>query len=190
MRDPEHELDALRDAGLLRELRPVTEVEPPFLHAGGRRLLNFSSNDYLGLSEHPEIIAASNKYLEMFGAGAGAAFVAINAIVHGLGNAVPAFQVAFLQQPVVPAPATAVQPADAGRLVVALATDSLLISGLQLQVSVEAMQATFAADAAFLVAAKRRRRIEFVKGVRPDNAGAQALRHPENLRAFVRPHAA
>jgi 8-amino-7-oxononanoate synthase len=37
------------------------------------KLLDFSSNDYLALSEHPEVIGASKKYLEMFGAGAGAA---------------------------------------------------------------------------------------------------------------------
>jgi len=36
-------------------------------------LLDFSSNDYLALTEHPAVITASRKYLEKIGAGAGAA---------------------------------------------------------------------------------------------------------------------
>ena len=62
-------------AGTLRRLAPLIR-----LGHGWVRLLDyegelqdFSSNDYLALSEHPEVIAASRKYLEMFGAGAGAA---------------------------------------------------------------------------------------------------------------------
>jgi 8-amino-7-oxononanoate synthase len=62
-------------AGTLRRLSPLIR-----LGHGWVRLLDFegelqdfSSNDYLALSEHPEVIAASRKYLEMFGAGSGAA---------------------------------------------------------------------------------------------------------------------
>jgi 8-amino-7-oxononanoate synthase len=62
-------------AGTLRRLSPLVR-----LGHGWVRLLDFegelqdfSSNDYLALSEHPEVIAASRKYLEMFGAGSGAA---------------------------------------------------------------------------------------------------------------------
>jgi len=64
-----------KKAGTLRSLSPLVR-----LGHGWVRLLDFddelqdfSSNDYLALSEHPEVIAASRKYLEMFGAGAGAA---------------------------------------------------------------------------------------------------------------------
>jgi 8-amino-7-oxononanoate synthase len=64
-----------KKTGTLRKLSPLTR-----LGHGWVRLLDFedemqdfSSNDYLALSEHPEVIAASRKYLEMFGAGAGAA---------------------------------------------------------------------------------------------------------------------
>ena len=51
------------------------------------------------------------------------------------------------------------------------------------------LQSTLATEAAFLVAAEGTRRVEFVIGVRPDDAGAQFVHHLENFTAFVRPHA-
>jgi len=62
-------------AGTLRSLAPLARLGRGWVRllASEDRLLDFSSNDYLALSEHPEVIAASRKYLEMFGAGAGAA---------------------------------------------------------------------------------------------------------------------
>ena len=62
-------------AGTLRQLSPLIRLGQGWvrlLDVEGE-LLDFSSNDYLALSEHPEVISASRKYLEMFGAGAGAA---------------------------------------------------------------------------------------------------------------------
>ena len=62
-------------AGTLRSLLPLTRVGHGWVRLldSGEKLLDFSSNDYLALSEHPEVIASSRKYLEMFGAGSGAA---------------------------------------------------------------------------------------------------------------------
>ena len=62
-------------AGTLRSLAPLTRLGRGWIRLldSEDRLLDFSSNDYLALSEHPEVIAASRKYLEMFGTGAGAA---------------------------------------------------------------------------------------------------------------------
>jgi len=65
-------LDAIRDAGLLRELRRVDSPQGPRIEIGGRTLLNFSSNDYLGLANHPALKEAAIKATEKFGAGAGA----------------------------------------------------------------------------------------------------------------------
>jgi 8-amino-7-oxononanoate synthase len=62
-------------AGTLRSLMPLTRLGRGWIRLldSEDNLLDFSSNDYLALSEHPEVIAGSKKYLEMFGAGSGAA---------------------------------------------------------------------------------------------------------------------
>lgn len=39
---------------------------------GGKTLISFSDNDYLGLSRHPEVITAAHQALDKYGAGAGA----------------------------------------------------------------------------------------------------------------------
>ena len=50
---------AARDrAQLLRRLRTIEHADGPWLETGGRRLLSFCSNDYLGLAQHPQLIAA------------------------------------------------------------------------------------------------------------------------------------
>lgn len=68
-------LNERRAAGNLRQLTPLQRIGRGRIKIVGSEdeLLDFSSNDYLALAEHPEVIAASRKYLEAFGAGAGAA---------------------------------------------------------------------------------------------------------------------
>jgi glycine C-acetyltransferase/8-amino-7-oxononanoate synthase len=64
-----------RQTGTLRTLAPLIRLGHGWVRPldSGEKLLDFSSNDYLGLAEHPEVIGAARNYLEMFGAGAGAA---------------------------------------------------------------------------------------------------------------------
>src|SRR5258706_10091748 len=65
-------LDTIREDGLLRELRRVDSAQGPRIEIGGRTLLNFSSNDYLGLANYPALKEAATKAVEKFGAGTGA----------------------------------------------------------------------------------------------------------------------
>jgi 8-amino-7-oxononanoate synthase len=62
----------LREQGLYRELRRVDTPQSPRIEIGGKTLLNFSSNDYLGLANDPALKEAAVKAIERYGAGAGA----------------------------------------------------------------------------------------------------------------------
>jgi 8-amino-7-oxononanoate synthase len=63
------ELEALGAAGLRRTLRVAEEVRGVRITLGGRSLLNFSSNDYLGLAFHPAIAAVMAEAAARWGAG-------------------------------------------------------------------------------------------------------------------------
>ena len=64
-------LDARRAADALRRRYPVAQGAGRWLVADDRQYLNFSSNDYLGLSHHPQIIRAWQQGAEQFGIGSG-----------------------------------------------------------------------------------------------------------------------
>ena len=65
-------LGTIREQGLYRELRRVDSAQGPRIEIGGKTFLNFSSNDYLSLANHPALKEAAIKAVEKFGAGAGA----------------------------------------------------------------------------------------------------------------------
>jgi len=60
-------------SGLLRRLRTIEHTEGPWLESGGRRLLGFCGNDYLGLAQHPLVIAAFKRTADDEGVGSTAA---------------------------------------------------------------------------------------------------------------------
>ena len=55
-----------------RRAFPRTLRDGPRIEAAGRRLVNFASNDYLGLASHPEVVEAAVRALCERGLGAGA----------------------------------------------------------------------------------------------------------------------
>ncbi len=65
------ELQQMRDQGLLREEWPILGHQGPEIRVEGRpgAVLNFCANNYLGLSGHPELVAAAHRTLEGWGYG-------------------------------------------------------------------------------------------------------------------------
>lgn len=68
----EARLALVTDQGLRRQLREIESPQVPRIQTGGRELINFSSNDYLGLANHPKLKEAAIEAIDRFGAGAGA----------------------------------------------------------------------------------------------------------------------
>ena len=66
------QLEELRAHSLDRHLREITIAQGPEVEIGGRRLINFSSNDYLGLANDPRLRKAATSAVNEFGVGAGA----------------------------------------------------------------------------------------------------------------------
>lgn len=66
------QLRAIEAQDLLRQMREVGSAQGTEILVGTRRLLNFSSNDYLGLANHPALADAARDAVARFGAGSGA----------------------------------------------------------------------------------------------------------------------
>jgi 8-amino-7-oxononanoate synthase len=68
----ERGLEALDAAGQKRTRRTLESPQGPRIVVDGRELVAFASNDYLGLANHPHVIAAVRDGVARWGAGAGA----------------------------------------------------------------------------------------------------------------------
>ena len=87
-------LATLREQGLHRELRRINSPQLPHTQVEGKTLLNFSSNDYLGLANHPLLKEAAIKGIERYGAGSGASRLVCGSLAphHELEQAIAAFK--------------------------------------------------------------------------------------------------
>ncbi len=65
----EKELQGLKDAGLYNRIRTLSSPQGAWLVVDGRRVLNFCSNNYLGLANHPRILQAARQAMEKYGLG-------------------------------------------------------------------------------------------------------------------------
>jgi len=66
------ELDELKVRHLYRPLRVMSSAQGPIVSIDGRRVISLASNDYLGLTHHPRLLAAAERAVRDFGAGSGA----------------------------------------------------------------------------------------------------------------------
>jgi 8-amino-7-oxononanoate synthase len=77
------ELGAIRDAGRWRSFRSFDALGPVGELPGVGKVVSFASNDYLGLSAHPAVIAAAHDALDRWGTGATASRLVVgNRPVH------------------------------------------------------------------------------------------------------------
>ena len=66
------EIDALRKAGLYNNIRTLGSAQGAWLVVDGKKVLNFCSNNYLGLANHPSLVEAAARALKTYGVGPGA----------------------------------------------------------------------------------------------------------------------
>jgi len=63
------ELEGLQNQGLYNRIRTIGSPQGAWLVVDGRKVLNFCSNNYLGLANHPRLVAAAQKAAEEMGVG-------------------------------------------------------------------------------------------------------------------------
>ena len=68
----DEELANLKESGLYNKIRTLSSPQGAWLVVDGKRVLNFCSNNYLGLANHPRLIQAAENAMEKYGVGPGA----------------------------------------------------------------------------------------------------------------------
>ena len=87
-------LKEIQEQGLHRQLRRLDSAQGARIEIGGKSLLNFSSNDYLGLANEPSLKEAAVAAVNKFGAGTGASRLVCGSMAphHQLEEALAAFK--------------------------------------------------------------------------------------------------
>ena len=68
----DEELESLKDSGLYNKIRTLSSPQGAWLVVDGKRVLNFCSNNYLGLADHPRLVKAAQEAMKDYGVGPGA----------------------------------------------------------------------------------------------------------------------
>jgi glycine C-acetyltransferase len=63
------EIQNLKDAGLYNRIRTLSSPQGAWLVVDGKQVLNFCSNNYLGLASHPRLVRAVQQAVEKYGVG-------------------------------------------------------------------------------------------------------------------------
>jgi len=63
------ELESLKTQGLYNRIRTIGSPQGAWLVVDGKKVLNFCSNNYLGLANHPKLVAAAKKIIDEMGVG-------------------------------------------------------------------------------------------------------------------------
>ena len=63
------EINALKEAGLYNRIRTLGSPQGAWLVVDGKRVLNFCSNNYLGLANHPRLVQAAKQAVDQYGVG-------------------------------------------------------------------------------------------------------------------------
>ena len=63
------ELEDLKTQGLYNRIRTIGSPQGAWLVVDGKKVLNFCSNNYLGLANHPKLVAAAKKAMDEMGVG-------------------------------------------------------------------------------------------------------------------------
>ena len=63
------EIDGLKDQGLYNRIRTIGSAQGARLIVDGKDVLNFCSNNYLGLANHPKIVEAAQAAMKKYGVG-------------------------------------------------------------------------------------------------------------------------
>ena len=67
-----NDIKELHDLGLYNVIRTLEGPNDPWVMINGKRCLNLTSNNYLGLAHHPEMVKAAKDAVDKYGVGAGA----------------------------------------------------------------------------------------------------------------------
>ena len=68
----QEEINKLKEAGLYNHIRTMSSPQGAWLVVDGKKALNFCSNNYLGLANHPRLRQAAQEAIDQYGVGPGA----------------------------------------------------------------------------------------------------------------------